>query len=622
MYNPNSAIERVKNHLAYKLGQALIDFKQNGGGYIALFKKLYKIKKQHKKEQQIYQQTIQIFPQLKYPSLETCPDYNESLRYKFHLSYMLGEVLIKADMNKFKDGYFFLFKNIEQTKKDYKIIKEILDLSKKFEENIYIILAENKNLFMCNLDNLKIILDLHKNYIPALKVIFQNFNYTLNHLEMIQEWLLSSDFKQRFQDVNHPYPSLLDPKKLNDQAEKINYHNISGELAWKMNLPLPENYKLIWLRLDGSGSVAYKKFFKLCNVNIVNIDHDAHLGKIAYYQSYINLIKHRNDFNMIVISEYFDDEVDKFCKLISKKVSAICNVRDQIERIKHGLNHLCDWTCDSNIKEISLYSNVEQLFPPLKYLDIDIIENKIVYTYSKKPSLKYIYDYIRKDGWRYIGVNFHKRDFKIQHALENITYIDMNAISSKNCFDTFIKLSLKFGFSKPSVKDRYKFENRINNNTGEFMHLPVILNIFNENDFDMSINTIKVIITLVQRVDKIDDFINITNELYDGVLEHKDLVLLISKIDYQRLMLYDNLMAKAKIFLSDYIKHLNEWNKNIQNNHINIQDIFSFFKYNVDLMKEIKQSLDLSLINLKFQNPEIIESWKYYQKFEQMCNET
>ncbi len=51
MYNPNSAIERVKNHLAYKLGQAMIDFTNNGGGYIALFKKLYKIKKQHKKEQ-------------------------------------------------------------------------------------------------------------------------------------------------------------------------------------------------------------------------------------------------------------------------------------------------------------------------------------------------------------------------------------------------------------------------------------------------------------------------------------------------------------------------------------------------------------------------------------------
>ncbi|AXL46176.1 hypothetical protein AEI23_09440 [Campylobacter jejuni] len=65
MHKPNSAIERIKNHLAYKLGKVMIDFSHQrnnykyGGGYIALFKKLYKIKKQHKKEQKIYQQTIQ-----------------------------------------------------------------------------------------------------------------------------------------------------------------------------------------------------------------------------------------------------------------------------------------------------------------------------------------------------------------------------------------------------------------------------------------------------------------------------------------------------------------------------------------------------------------------------------
>ncbi|EAJ1925268.1 sugar transferase, partial [Campylobacter jejuni] len=29
MHNPNSAIERVKNHLAYKLGQAMIEFTNN-----------------------------------------------------------------------------------------------------------------------------------------------------------------------------------------------------------------------------------------------------------------------------------------------------------------------------------------------------------------------------------------------------------------------------------------------------------------------------------------------------------------------------------------------------------------------------------------------------------------
>lgn len=35
MFDSNSAVERIKNHLAYKLGQAMIDFKQNGGGVSA-----------------------------------------------------------------------------------------------------------------------------------------------------------------------------------------------------------------------------------------------------------------------------------------------------------------------------------------------------------------------------------------------------------------------------------------------------------------------------------------------------------------------------------------------------------------------------------------------------------
>ncbi|EAH5343797.1 sugar transferase [Campylobacter jejuni] len=38
MLNPNSAIERVKNHLAYKLGQTVIDFtnSSSGGGVYSI----------------------------------------------------------------------------------------------------------------------------------------------------------------------------------------------------------------------------------------------------------------------------------------------------------------------------------------------------------------------------------------------------------------------------------------------------------------------------------------------------------------------------------------------------------------------------------------------------------
>lgn len=34
MQNPNQAVERIKNHLAYKLGQAMINYKCNGGGVL------------------------------------------------------------------------------------------------------------------------------------------------------------------------------------------------------------------------------------------------------------------------------------------------------------------------------------------------------------------------------------------------------------------------------------------------------------------------------------------------------------------------------------------------------------------------------------------------------------
>ena len=64
-----------------KLGQAMIASSKaaEGGGVLSLIISLYKIKKSHTKNHKIYQQTIQIFPQLKYPKLDACKDYNESL---------------------------------------------------------------------------------------------------------------------------------------------------------------------------------------------------------------------------------------------------------------------------------------------------------------------------------------------------------------------------------------------------------------------------------------------------------------------------------------------------------------------------------------------------------------
>lgn len=90
---------------------------------MSLLYKLYKIKKEHFLQKNFYKQTIKNFPQLSYPKLEECKDCNESIKYTFHLSYILGNVLIKDHKNWYKGGCFYLYRDIMQIKKDYDLLK-------------------------------------------------------------------------------------------------------------------------------------------------------------------------------------------------------------------------------------------------------------------------------------------------------------------------------------------------------------------------------------------------------------------------------------------------------------------------------------------------------------------
>ncbi|ENB1783262.1 sugar transferase, partial [Campylobacter jejuni] len=335
MYNPNSAIERVKNHLAYKLGQTAIEHRHNcGGGYIALFKKLYKIKKQHKKEQKIYQQTIQVFPQLKYPSLEACSDYEQALKYKFHLSYMLGEVLIKAYQTWYKGSGFKLKNDIKKAKKEFQIFREIFKEFDQINSSILKGLIDNKQLFLKEFSRIKNILKIHQDYKAILDNIFHNFNYFIQNFDLIEEWLLSDDFKERYKKENHPYPSLLDPKKLNDKNEKINYKNIPAELAWEMNLLLPRNYRFIFITGGSCGHMAMFLYFKLLKINRNwTSETEKEKYKIAY-----NVFIASKEYN--IFSCQWIQMTRKLFYLADAEVPLIVLLRDPIERLKSSTNHI------------------------------------------------------------------------------------------------------------------------------------------------------------------------------------------------------------------------------------------------------------------------------------------
>ncbi|TLE15013.1 hypothetical protein LS72_007245 [Helicobacter apodemus] len=98
---PLGASSRIKSHLSYKLGQALILNSKSLWGYIRMPYVLSYIKDKHKQEQKEYQEKIKKNPSLKLPTLESYRDYKDALKIKNTLSYQLGEAFIKAKKQNF-----------------------------------------------------------------------------------------------------------------------------------------------------------------------------------------------------------------------------------------------------------------------------------------------------------------------------------------------------------------------------------------------------------------------------------------------------------------------------------------------------------------------------------------
>ncbi|AWI33780.1 DUF2972 domain-containing protein [Helicobacter apodemus] len=190
--------------------------------FLKLLLCLYKIKQTHKKQQQFYKQTIQLFPNLKYPSLQDCKDYQQSLCFQYHLAYLLGEALSKADKIWYKGGYFTLNKKIKEAKHIYKLHQEYKAILKVFNLPYCFIPKESllqtlsflkalKHLYNASDSKTTQTFFLHLfNQIP----FYTQRPFLLKYKEEILEWLESKEFKEQYIKTNHPYPPLLNPKRL------------------------------------------------------------------------------------------------------------------------------------------------------------------------------------------------------------------------------------------------------------------------------------------------------------------------------------------------------------------------------------------------------------------------
>lgn len=570
-----------------------------GGGYIALFKKLYQIKRQHKKEQKIYQQTIQVFPQLKYPSLEACSDYEQALKYKFHLSYMLGEVLIKAYQTWYKGSGFKLKNDIKKAKKEFQIFREIFKEFDQINSSILKGLIDNKQLFLKEFSRIKNILKIHQDYKAILDNIFHNFNYFIQNFDLIEEWLLSDDFKERYKKENHPYPSLLDPKKLNDKNEKINYKNIPAELAWEMNLLLPRNYRFIFITGGSCGHMAMFLYFKLLKINRNwTSETEKEKYKIAY-----NVFIASKEYN--IFSCQWIQMTRKLFYLADAEVPLIVLLRDPIERLKSSTNHIVK---HSTQFDLTLNPN-------------EVLANKY-YKMKDYPSLEKVDTIV--DYPNYFDIFSKITYFK---NITEVFILDTKDIVGNRCYTTFCNLSKKLNFQYPSENLKEIFITPFVSKVMDMLPLTLVLYPTNQydNKKDIFTHPIEIIITFRKMmlycnqeklIDMKKDFFSKSNwDIQDEIL------FLIDKNDKNRLLSDSCLFLQTQQYLRKFMIVFENKIKEEKKKLFSENDILNYLRDNKQVRIKLKNVLKHEINFTKKTNQKIVASWKYYQEFEKMCKE-
>ncbi|ARJ55813.1 DUF2972 domain-containing protein [Campylobacter cuniculorum] len=640
MQKAHCAVLRIKDCLSYRLGQALIDYDKNGGGLCLLIKKLYHISKTHQRTQRLYKDFISLYPHLKYPALEQCSDYEEALRYKYHLSYLLGQALIKAHKSWYRGGYLKLYTSIKDARKIYKEFKQFIQDHQDFKLNnsSLILIFENKEFIndeeyknyltfllqhlnpkqkqefiklLFSLPNsnsllkeFKELFEEFKDYEALLVVLKHNISFHLqfinNNLTLIKEWLHSKEFKEKYLDTKHPYPSLLNPLKLD-------YESVDAELAWDMNVPLPRCYEFIFLGNYGAGSAAMQLYLSSCGIHI----NRRISNNQQRYIDCFKLCKH-NQYNALVISGYrFTNDNDKLYFLITKKVPILCIVRDPISVLKPIVNH--HETANSYKafpRNISLKSDYKHLIQGcIKYQHYVKTEQGLKYTASDHPTLANLYAYT--EGNHFI---LKERIDILKNIASEILYFDMEAIKGKNTFKTFNRLKEILHF--PSLREEQFYSSKVCVND-ILLALPVTLSI----PLEYTELKIDILITTYNSIPKNNEFIDLKRQLFNNEVLFEHIVYLVKKEDYSKLINNSKLFNDVKKYLIELTKTLEEQEKIEVNKQFKEKDILEYFRKNKDLRDSFKKIFDKEYAHLKQVRPDIVASWNYYNEFEKICEE-
>ncbi|EPN1532721.1 DUF2972 domain-containing protein, partial [Campylobacter upsaliensis] len=519
---------------------------------------------------------------------------------KTWLTYRLGRVLLECDRDKFKGGYFKFFSKIKQAKKEFKALKESKVYRLKDELKF-----KNEEDFDLFIKNYALIENLLTHYEALNEVIVLNMAFVLEHFDEVSLWLNSKEFKEKYEDINHPYPPLLNPDKLNDENYILNYEKIPANLAWEMNLPLPRGYKFIYLNNGASASSAILNYFSLSGVKI----YEYWVPQEENYHLYYNDLLGKNNFVAVAVHIHYS----KLPHLLIEKVPALYVTRDPISKLKSISNH---FICGLNALDY-IKSTMKRFNLTCKEYSKLIPKNKYWKHNGEYPRC----DVTFEDNWLLYGCLSFDSLIQKMPSITDIYFFDFNEFEPKNVFLTWNKLAKLFHFSIP---DRLLLETRREVVRFGLSVLPACLYALEEdvtkNKEDRSgLNKeggyeIYISADVIQKFREDIIIIDETNINDSKIIAYV-------KDECKDILHNEKLLQESKKFLEGYFQALRENVDKTKENLITERKVLEYLKKDTHTRNKIKKLLDEELNYLKTHRPDIVASWKYYKEFEKMCEE-
>ncbi|TKX30294.1 hypothetical protein CQA38_01240 [Campylobacter sp. MIT 12-5580] len=511
---------------------------------------------------------------------------------------------------------------------------------------------------------------------------FKSLDFILTHIDTIQTWLASDKFKEKYLDTKHSYPALLDcdvlqanlekeqksveNEKVNknkafninqeninknkfdktsennanedefDANETLSYNDIPAEVAWELNLALPDKFDFMAIVKAVSGhAMMYYVIFPECKIRYVNGFGNGQNSESFYKQSYEKLLHTQENYNLLDFICYgYEQCIEKICAILAyyqdKKI--IFNTRDPFGRMGSAINHI-DWIYMGEHTSGKIFANINLSTPFKKSIDTV----RYFCNGASEPTLdRFCNQHIMalSDFYFHTITKYFKQD--------KIYYLDIEDLAQDRCYDTFCKLASIFNFSKPRLEAKEKFACK--HNSPCYGMLPCIILAHND-DMDNvyfegktspeNLESLKkkedgVQFAVALRLIKFQSKFNkeVSENLYPDYEKwhennnlFKECGIFINHEDWQRLKENKKLFQAVKKYLQGFMPALKNEIKRQKAIQISKEQILQYYNDRENLKKELYFHLKKELIDIKQTRPDIIASWKYYNEFEKMCEE-